>query len=128
MSKVTPMSTRQPSATRWPTLAAVLSVGLVTAACNPQSNAPMADKKADAPIGSPSTTMDDAAITSSVKDALSREPTLGGMSVDVTTQQGRVMLKGKATDAVAAARAVAIVADVKGVQSVDNQLVVAPPS
>ena len=68
----------------------------------------------------------DAVITSSVKAELARDPGLSALQIDVDSAGGRVALRGSAPDSAARARASTLAAAVKGVSSVDNQLVVAP--
>ena len=67
----------------------------------------------------------DAAITTSVNAELARDSKLSAMQIDVDTKEGRVALKGKAPDADSRDRATRLAAGVRGVLSVDNQLVVA---
>lgn len=64
----------------------------------------------------------DAGITSSVRAALSRDPDLRAMRVDVETVDGRVALMGEVPSTQARERATQIASAVAGVRSVDNQL------
>lgn len=70
--------------------------------------------------------VDDAMITTSVKAELARDPNLSALKIDVDTANGRVALKGKAPSNEARERATTLAQNVKGVLSVDNQLVVEP--
>jgi len=66
----------------------------------------------------------DALITTSVNAELAKDPKLSAMRINVDTDNGRVALKGTAPDPDAKARATQLAGNVKGVVSVDNQLVV----
>ncbi len=66
--------------------------------------------------------VDDAKITSEVKDGLKVDKDLGPAGIDVDTRDGVVTLKGTAPNAAAKARASEIARNVKDVKSVDNQL------
>ena len=68
--------------------------------------------------------MADATITASVKTELARDPSLSALAINVDTKDGLVELNGTAPDAAAKDRATHIAANVKGVLSVDNHLVV----
>lgn len=68
----------------------------------------------------------DAAITAQVNAQLAKDPKLSAMAIDVDTAGGQVALHGTAPDASAKERATTLAQGVKGVQSVDNQLSVAP--
>jgi osmotically-inducible protein OsmY len=70
--------------------------------------------------------VDDAMITTSVKAELARDPNLSALKIDVDTANGRVALKGKAPSNEAREHATTLAQNVKGVLSVDNQLVVEP--
>ena len=67
----------------------------------------------------------DAAITAQ-STPLAKDPKLSAMTIDVDTAGGQVALHGTAPDASAKERATTLAQGVKGVQSVDNQLTVAP--
>ncbi|VWX60539.1 BON domain-containing protein [Burkholderiales bacterium 8X] len=69
-------------------------------------------------------TTSDAALTGSVSAELARDPELSARKIDVDTRNGAVRLSGPAPTAEAKARAETIAKAVKGVASVDNQLVV----
>ena len=68
----------------------------------------------------------DATITAAVKSELARDDDLSAVGINVDTTNGRVQLTGKAPTDVARLRATTLAANVKGVASVDNKLVVAP--
>jgi osmotically-inducible protein OsmY len=68
----------------------------------------------------------DAAITTSIKADLAKDPKLSALAIDVDTSGGQVVLHGTAPDAAAKSRATELAQGVHGVQSVDNQLTVAP--
>jgi hyperosmotically inducible periplasmic protein len=67
---------------------------------------------------------DDAAITSKVNAALAADKDLSASKIDVDTKDGRVTLNGPAPSARARDRATDIARDVKGVNSVKNNLTV----
>ena len=69
--------------------------------------------------------MSDATITAEVNTALAKDPNLSALKIDVDTANGRVVLNGKAPDPAARDRATQLAQNVKGVVSVDNQLVIA---
>ncbi|MBT2300641.1 BON domain-containing protein [Variovorax paradoxus] len=68
------------------------------------------------------TSVDDASITAAVSAGLAKDPDLSAIKIDVDTKGGTVMLKGPAPNAAAKSRAEEIAKNVKGVNSVDNQL------
>ncbi|MEX8494961.1 BON domain-containing protein [Sphaerotilus sp.] len=68
--------------------------------------------------------VEDAAITTAVNAELARDPTLSALSINVDTAVGAVTLRGTAPTAVARQRATVLAKAVKGVHSVDNQLLV----
>ncbi|HEV8315499.1 MAG TPA: BON domain-containing protein [Burkholderiaceae bacterium] len=68
--------------------------------------------------------MSDATITAEVNTALAKDPDLSALKIDVDTANGRVVLHGKAPSPAARDRATQLAQNVKGVVSVDNQLVV----
>ncbi|MET0517392.1 MAG: BON domain-containing protein, partial [Burkholderiaceae bacterium] len=57
---------------------------------------------------------------------LAKDSELSALSINVDTRDGRVALKGKAPTLAARDRATQLASAVKGVVSVDNQLVIAP--
>jgi hyperosmotically inducible protein len=75
-----------------------------------------------------STTMgekiDDAMITTSVNASLAKDPDLSAIKINVDTKDGVVTLNGPAPNATAKAKAADLARAVKGVTSVNNQLVV----
>jgi hyperosmotically inducible protein len=68
--------------------------------------------------------VDDAAITAKVKSAILTDPLLKGASIEVTTVNGVVTLKGTVNDEPDIARAVEVANTQTGVKSVQNSLVV----
>ena len=68
--------------------------------------------------------MSDAAITASVNAELAKDAALSTLKINVDTTDGRVALRGTAPDAAARDRATALASSVKGVVSVDNQLMI----
>lgn len=66
--------------------------------------------------------IDDAVITTSVKTELAKDANLSALKINVDTTQGRVSLKGSAPSREARDHATTLAKNVKGVQSVDNQL------
>lgn len=68
----------------------------------------------------------DAVITTTVNAELARDDSLSALKINVDTEDGRVALRGTAPDAAARDRATQLAAGVKGVSTVDNQLVVEP--
>jgi hyperosmotically inducible protein len=70
--------------------------------------------------------LNDAKITASVKTALGLNRNLSGYSLDVSTENGAVTLRGKVDSETARARAQAVVADVPDVKRVVNEIQVVP--
>jgi len=70
--------------------------------------------------------IDDAAITAAVSARLAGDPDLSAIKIDVDTRDGKVTLSGPAPTEAARARAAELAISVKGVQGIDNQLVVTP--
>jgi osmotically-inducible protein OsmY len=68
--------------------------------------------------------VDDAVITASVKAELAKDAALSVLKINVDTDHGRVALRGTTASAAARDRALALAGGVKGVVSVDNQLMV----
>lgn len=68
--------------------------------------------------------LDDTAITAAVSAGLAKDPDLSAIRVDVETKAGVVTLQGPAPSAAARERASQIALGVKGVNGVNNQLVV----
>ena len=66
----------------------------------------------------------DALITTAVNAELTKDPKLSALRINVDTDNGRVALKGSAPDPDAKQRATQLASNVKGVVSVDNQLVI----
>ncbi len=68
--------------------------------------------------------LDDAGITAKVNAALAADKELSAIRVDVDTRDGVVTLSGPAPSAGAKARAAEVAHQVRGVQSVNNQLTI----
>ncbi len=68
--------------------------------------------------------VDDAVITTKVKAAIAADKDLSAIKIDVDTQNGVVTLSGPAPTATAKERASEIARNVKGVNSVNNQLTI----
>ncbi|HSN31992.1 MAG TPA: BON domain-containing protein [Ideonella sp.] len=68
----------------------------------------------------------DAAISTSINARYAKDPKLSALAIDVDTSGGKVVLHGTAPDAASKARATELAQGVHGVQSVDNELTVAP--
>ena len=77
----------------------------------------MSTPQKDEASGSP-----DNAVTSKVKIALFKEPTLKGAEINVETQQGVVQLSGIVDSRAEMQRAVEVASDVDGVTSVSNDI------
>lgn len=68
--------------------------------------------------------LDDASITASVSASLAKDPELSAIKIDVDTKNGVVNLSGPAPNTGARERAALIAKGVKGVNAVNNQLIV----
>lgn len=68
--------------------------------------------------------VDDAAITAQIKAALAADPDLSAVKINVDTAQGAVKLKGEVKTIALRRKANELATGVKGVKSVDNQLVI----
>jgi hyperosmotically inducible protein len=66
--------------------------------------------------------IDDSAITTKVKEAIYREPTLKSSEINVETFKGVVQLSGFVSSAANMSKAVEVAGAVKGVQSVKNDM------
>ena len=64
----------------------------------------------------------DASITTRVNAELAKDTTLSVLRINVDTVNGKVLLRGSAPSSLARDRATMLVAKVKGVNAVDNQL------
>ena len=71
--------------------------------------------------------LDDAATTAEAKAALSKDPELGPLDIEVQTDNGRVSLRGLVPSIVARQRASDIARAAKGAKSVDVRLDIGPP-
>jgi len=68
--------------------------------------------------------LNDVSITAAVSSGLSRDPELGALKINVETKNGAVTLTGSAPTEAARDKAGALARTVKGVNSVENRLVV----
>ena len=71
--------------------------------------------------------LNDTGITAAVKTALTADPSLSALKIEVTTREGVVRLVGPAPDEKARDRAGVLAAAPNGVRQVDNRLVVQTP-
>lgn len=89
-----------------------------------------ASKDVQATGSQASTTMgekiDDVTITATVSTGLAKDPDLSAIKINVDTKDGVVTLNGPAPSVAAKDKATDIAKQVKGVTSVNNQLVVKP--
>jgi osmotically-inducible protein OsmY len=67
----------------------------------------------------------DAAITTAVNAQLAADSSLSALNIDVDTSNGNVILRGSAPDATSKDHASELAKRIDGVNSVDNQLIVA---
>lgn len=107
------------------TLCLVAAVATVTG-CDSKPTETAVGRKVDSVVAQTADATKDAALTTTIKAELARDPSLSALAINVDTTAGRVALRGKAPDAVAVERATAIALATQGVVSVDNQLVVEP--
>jgi hyperosmotically inducible periplasmic protein len=68
--------------------------------------------------------VEDAAISANVRAEIAKDSELQAAQVSVDTADGRVALRGSAPSAAARERATSLAARVRGVESVENQLIV----
>jgi hyperosmotically inducible protein len=87
------------------------------------SGAEMKDATKDA-TAAVTSTIDDVTITASVSAGLAKDPDLSAIKINVDTSKGVVTLSGPAPSDTAKDRATTIAQNVKGVSSVNNQLMV----
>ena len=80
--------------------------------------------KAENPAAKTADKAKDSEITSKVSAALSQDPSLAPLKVEVATNAGRVSLRGAAPDDSTRTRATLLAQQVDGVAGVDNQLTV----
>jgi hyperosmotically inducible periplasmic protein len=101
-------------------LAVMTSIAVLAGCAGMTSSGGSADaqKAAAAPV------MDDTAVTTDVKAALAADPELKDQKINVQTEQGAVQLKGEIKSIVLRRKVETVVKAVKGVKSVDNQLVI----
>lgn len=68
--------------------------------------------------------VDDATITAQLKAKLAADPDLSALKINVDTMQGAVRMKGEVKTLVLRRKAESLAKEIKGVKSVDNQLVI----
>ena len=73
-----------------------------------------------------SETIDDATITTRVKTAFVNDPTVGALRIDVDTFKGLVTLSGRVKSKEEEAKAIALARKIKGVSDVKSTLVIEP--
>lgn len=83
------------------------------------------DQGSTAPMAAAPAATSDAEVSAAVKEALAKDAQLQAVKVEVQASGGKVTLKGDAPDSAARDHAGQIVASVKGVTAVDNQITVA---
>jgi len=71
-------------------------------------------------------TIDDATITTRVKTAFINDPTVGALRIDVDTFKGVVTLSGRVKSKDEEAKAIAIARSIKGVSQVKSTLQIEP--
>ena len=71
-------------------------------------------------------TIDDATITTRVKTALLNDPVVGGLRIDVDTFKGVVTLSGRAKTKDEEAKAIALARQIGGVKDVKSTLQIQP--
>ena len=71
-------------------------------------------------------TIDDATITTRIKTALLNDPDVGGLRIDVDTFKGVVTLSGRVKTRAEEAKAVAVARKIGGVTDVKSTLLVEP--
>ena len=97
------------TATLWMALAAILPIGACAQTRTSESTGEY---------------VDDSAITTKVKTAILQDAQLKVLQIHVATYQDRVQLSGFVDNAQMIARATAVVSNVAGVRSVQNNLIV----
>ena len=136
--------------------AAVVSIAALLAACDRTPDNTTAGEKVDAAVANTEQKMDEAAaaakdagaqvkeaaseaadsvadsaqdatITAEVKTELAKDNDLSALAINVDTNNRRVSLSGSAPSDSARQKATTVAANVKGVSSVENKLVVEPP-
>lgn len=72
-------------------------------------------------------TIDDATITTRVKTAFVNDPVVGALRIDVDTFKGLVTLSGRVKSKEEEAKAIALARQINGVTDVKSTLVIEPP-
>jgi osmotically-inducible protein OsmY len=98
------------SGSAWTVLIAVVAIQLLLAGCGKT-------------VGE---TIDDATITTRVKTSLLNDPDVGGMRIDVDTFKGVVTLSGRVKTKEEEAKAIALARKVGGVKEVKSTLQIEP--
>jgi len=94
-----------------------------------RSRSPMSADSPTPPLVQPGgptagSTVDDASVTAKVKSALTSDPNLKSMTINVETASGVVTLKGTADSQDARQKAEQLASAIEGVRNVKNELVV----
>lgn len=89
-----------------------------------KSDAQKAETSGQKTVESVAATLDDAAITASISAELAKDADLSAIKIDVDTKNGKVTLYGPAPTAQARDKATTLAKSIKGVNTVDNKLVV----
>lgn len=121
----TTLGTPMPSQTEQPTAGASTdssSASATTSAGLPPNHPPVSAGGITGAADAAGSKVEDAAITASVNAELARDPGLSSLAIDVDTNGGQVVLKGRAPDADARERATQLASAVRGVTAVDNRL------
>ncbi len=103
------MNTTIRTAALWMTLAAILPIGACAQTAKSESTGEY---------------VDDSAITTKVKAAIMQDAQLKVLQIHVTTYMDRVQLSGFVDNPQMVARATAVVSNVPGVRSIQNNLIV----
>jgi hypothetical protein len=103
----------------------VLLHGEPTPAAQPgRAPATPAQSAQDAPATAPAGATDDTAIQAAVDKKLQDEPRLSALGITATVNEGKVMLVGTAPSDEMKAQVEKLVRSIKGVKTIDNQIVV----
>jgi osmotically-inducible protein OsmY len=106
-------------------LVAVTSAGLLAGCAWFKSmTSSGSDQPAPARPAAAAPAADDTTVTNEVKAALAADPELSGQKITVQSAQGAVQLKGEIKTIALRRKAETVAKGVKGVKTVDNQLVI----
>jgi hyperosmotically inducible periplasmic protein len=70
--------------------------------------------------------VDDVTIGTQLKAKYAADPDISAIKINIDTRQGAVSLRGEVKSLALRRKAEALARDIKGVKSIDNQLVIAP--